>query len=532
MNIAKQFSAVGRYTKWLCKHYPVELATCIITYVLLLIDDTYSIDHAQLMPLVFAAVYAVNNWSRNTSLPIHVYYATIILAPAICMIPHVSDFINSSRYAFALLLATLILLLSQRGSDDTSVANALLRLIKGTAMAIVVAAALSLLTALIYFSIIYIFSIETYSHKVLFWCLKLYLSVIAPATFLFGQRSRKEITVNQFTKILVNYILGSAIVIYTAILYIYLLKIVATWQLPAGGLAAMITAFYIVAFFGMILHHKMPNRYYNLYYKHFGIISVPLLLLFWTGVCYRIAQYGFTMGRAYMMFAGFTMTIGSILFIAKHRTSFKTIPYVAAALIVCSTFIPGISANDIGLQSQKARMISLANKLHLYDSATGKLIATENLNGINKTDYEQLAEAYIYVSRQLGEKTARKQFGTINRDLIENYNRYIHEVFHSPGSFNVANYPYAVPSHLFNAQLDDGILTVKLNNKEVMKRPVNIKTDINGMPYPKDSDYVYCDSEYMLVVGSIWCNNGILDFSDEMLFSKHSVASSPELATE
>ena len=530
MNVKKSLSALSGYARWLCVNHPVEIITCILTYVLLIYDDSYSIEHALLMPLVFATAYAVNNWSTYTRLPRFAYYATAALLVVALFVTEVRYFLDSPRYAFALLLSALFLLLSQRGTDNTSVADSLIRLIVGIVMAVIVASALSLLTALIYYSITYIFAIKTHSDDLLFWFLKFYWSVIAPASFLFGGRSKGEFMPNTFTNVLVNYILGSAIVIYTAILYLYLAKITIEWQLPLGGLATMITAFYLVAFFGMILNHKVPNRFYGWYYRYFGIISLPLLVLFWTGVSYRLAQYGFTMGRVYIALAGLTMTIGSLLLVAKHRTPFKTLLYIAAALIVLSTYIPGITAYNIGLQSQKSRMISLATKLHLYNESTGKLITPKSLKGINPEDYKQLTEAYDYVSRQLGYEKASKQFGTVNCDIIQKPGHYWSEERYLQNSVNVAEYPHAVPSHLYKSEFDNGQLRVTVLDKEVMKMAVNLPLDANRIPCPEPDDYVYSNNEYMLVVSNISCygSNPRITFNGAMLFAKHPVSAPAE----
>ena len=171
MNVKKSLSALSGYARWLCVNHPVEIITCLLTYVLLIYDDSYSIEHALLMPLVFATAYAVNNWSTYTRLPRFAYYATAALLVVALFVTEVRYFLDSPRYAFALLLSALFLLLSQRGTDNTSVADSLIRLIVGIVMAVIVASALSLLTALIYYSITYIFAIKTHSDDLLFWFL-------------------------------------------------------------------------------------------------------------------------------------------------------------------------------------------------------------------------------------------------------------------------------------------------------------------------------------------------------------------------
>ena len=89
-------------------------------------------------------------------------------------------------------------------------------------------------------------------------------------------------------RLILNFILSPAIIIYTVILYTYFIKIAFAWDLPKGGVAWLVMAFITVALVGRVAQSVLSQRYYDWFYRHFTLIAIPPLIMYWIGSLYRI----------------------------------------------------------------------------------------------------------------------------------------------------------------------------------------------------------------------------------------------------
>lgn len=97
---------------------------------------------------------------------------------------------------------------------------------------------------------------------------------------------------NRILEILLNYIVAPALLIYTAILYLYMAKILVTWSLPEGGVAYLVFGFTLFALAEKALQFLMRKRLYDWFFDRFSLISLPTQLLFWVGAIRRTSEYG------------------------------------------------------------------------------------------------------------------------------------------------------------------------------------------------------------------------------------------------
>ena len=237
-------------------------------------------------------------------------------------------FVASMGYAFALLLSAIFIVLSYRGRSDDDVSDNAVKAIVSAFIAEIAAVMFTLAVLAIYVSILYIFGLQ-YPSSVFDRIWEFGLLVVLPSAFLFGEDylSKRLFALGKVANVLCNYILGSALIVYTTILYVYMIKIVITATMPLGGLTGMITSFYIVSFVWMMLQQRINNKYYRWFYKWFGYISLPLLVMFFVGLLYRVGEYSFTVGRVYMLAAGIVMIFASTVLIFARRQRFSVILY-------------------------------------------------------------------------------------------------------------------------------------------------------------------------------------------------------------
>ncbi|GHV11400.1 hypothetical protein FACS1894162_6790 [Bacteroidia bacterium] len=114
-----------------------------------------------------------------------------------------------------------------------------------------------------------------------------------------------DLSFHKAFKILGLYILLPILGLYFLILYTYLIKIIAIWELPNGWVSTLVS---ILAIGGllvtMILYPvwlKKENKVVTFFTRYFGILILPLLVLMSVGIFRRINDYGISINRLYIL---------------------------------------------------------------------------------------------------------------------------------------------------------------------------------------------------------------------------------------
>jgi hypothetical protein len=110
---------------------------------------------------------------------------------------------------------------------------------------------------------------------------------------------------NKVIKILALYIFTPILAVYTIILYAYLFKIIVVWELPNGWVSWLVSA---LALGGLLviallypLREQEKGKVATFISRWFGLLILPLLLLMTVGIFRRIADYGITINRCYIL---------------------------------------------------------------------------------------------------------------------------------------------------------------------------------------------------------------------------------------
>ena len=191
------------------------------------------------------------------------------------------------------------------------------------------------------------------------WALdiSLYVSfiLVAPLTFIGFESQRDEEEVNRVTQTVVNYILTPAMIIYHVILCIYGLTILINWELPQNSVASMVLSLVTAGVAIDIVRPLLPKQPLGWYFRWFGMLALPLVVLFWVAVGYRVGQYGMTPSRCYLVLAGLMATLYCVLrpWLRRRPWYWGTIMAVAGVLILAYG------------GPLSARNISVCHQLHL-----------------------------------------------------------------------------------------------------------------------------------------------------------------------
>ena len=248
------------------RSYPVE--TLLALYACIRCLLTYELDWSEeelfnrlgLVPLFFALALAVNNlagrgpWRK-------VYW--VVWAPIVPLTlwSGLGDWIESASFRISLgILAPLLLLLSLRAVRNDRFVNGALVWLRSGALALLFAnVALGLFYAILY-SATYIFGLDgAWIEHVAVWAVTICETLAVPLLFLMmADRWRDaELRGSRILEMLLNYIVTPALLIYAAILYLYMAKILVTWTLPEGGVAYLVFGFTMTALAVKALDSKM-----------------------------------------------------------------------------------------------------------------------------------------------------------------------------------------------------------------------------------------------------------------------------------
>ena len=167
--------------------------------------------------------------------------------------------------------------------------------------------------------------------------------------------------------VLLNYIVTPALLIYTAILCLYMVKILVTWSLPEGGVAYLVFGFTLLALGVKALQPLLQKRMYDWFFDRFSLVSLPTQLLFWIGVLRRTNEYGLTEPRVYLLVCGGLMTLCVLLFLSRRTGRYL---YVGLAGFVCFAalaYLPVLEPQRIATGSQVRRAVRVAKQLNMLD---------------------------------------------------------------------------------------------------------------------------------------------------------------------
>ena len=276
-------------------------------------------------------------------------------------------------------LLSFILLFAAGGWQDNEqyAATILHCLVKGGA-AVLVAGVLSLVLLAIISSVDSLFLSRSLSEKWYIYPQMFVWMVIAPMLCCaFVSEPQAQWKGLRFLEIIVDYVLTPALLIYSVILYAYMLRILIQWKLPDGGVAYLVGGFVGVALVCRLLQTLVAKPHFEGFYRCFPYIAIGPLVLLWIGVARRIGEYGLTEMRIYLVAVSLLLTLFSLFLLWPRTRSFFRMSLITGGLAVLLTFIPGISAHDLGIRSQRARQENVPQENGEFPKSGTDVIAVD-----------------------------------------------------------------------------------------------------------------------------------------------------------
>ena len=531
------------------RRFPVELALGIVFFIIAVWDsETHAWNEVTrqyessvngdilwffvpLMALTFW-LHRVNRWAYLASFFLFLPLMALNLKP----------FLWTYGFAFTYVLAAILLIVGNRRMDNRPFAAHALHVATQLFFGMLITGILNMAVMAIVASFFYIFGIDEpkhiYEHLYQFiWF------VLAPQVCCTLIRQNEDEVTEPFKvlRLILNFILSPAVIIYTVILYTYFIKIAIQWDLPKGGVAWMVMGFITVALVGRVAQSILSQRYYDWFYNRFTMIAIPPLIMYWIGSIYRIRLYSFTESRFYLMVAGVLMTLFVLMLWKKRTRRYQLMALIFGAAIILFTYIPDISAKSIGLSCQKQRLTQLISEMKLADAKTGKLNdEIEDMRRIRQDSllceqYKDVTSVIEYVRHEIGTDEFKKQYGewthseysftyiedSVNVNARDNW--YIRKK-----PVELGEYTIMLPQKAYQYNYNDQIVTVTQGeNNVVLSYPIQevIKQDTMLLHHPEQL-LTYRNDSLMLVLEGVCIEDTVVTdvrYYGLQLFKKHNI---------
>jgi hypothetical protein len=216
-------------------------------------------------------------------------------------------------------------------------------------------------------------------------------------------------------KVFAQYILLPIVLVYLAILYAYMAKILISWDWPQGWVSKLILGFSGAGILSLLLLHPLErNNDQTLISKlsrWFYLSLTPLVIMLFLAVSRRVGEYGMTEGRYAAIGLGVWLVIIIFYFLLLPGKNIKFIPVSLCVGALIMSFGPWDMFNTAE-RSQTARLETLLSKNSiLVDGKVKK--ATGNLT---RRDTREISAILAYLHDMHGYESIQPWFHEILRE--------------------------------------------------------------------------------------------------------------------
>jgi hypothetical protein len=131
-------------------------------------------------------------------------------------------------------------------------------------------------------------------------------------------------------KVFAQYLLVPIVIGYLVILTAYLVKVLITWDWPSGWIGWLVSSVATVGIFSLLMLHPAADddgdRWVRTYWRWFFPAVLPAILMLWLAIYQRIAQYGITERRYFLLVLSVWLAGIAIYYALSRSRNIKLIP--------------------------------------------------------------------------------------------------------------------------------------------------------------------------------------------------------------
>lgn len=217
--------------------------------------------------------------------------------------------------------------------------------------------------------------------------------------------------VSNFFKFMVKTLLPSLLIAAFVIIYLYIIRILITFDVPSNEMFGVITALFVIGLpIWTMANYTKEDTKLSKICQNLPFFFIPFIVLQIYAIAVRVIEYGFTP----MRYLGVMLIIFEIIYIAlyyKKKEKIENILIVFLCMSVICLYVPFINMYDVSFYSQY-------NNLKIYKE---KDILTEN-------DEKKIRGAYQYLRQNPDNETLINNYLTQEEiEEITNFGNEQHE---------------------------------------------------------------------------------------------------------
>lgn len=442
---------------------------------------------------IFASIYIVLFVEISTRLWKKIFAYTTLFAIAIYSFYFFDNKIEWETMQYAAILLTAVLttftILFLNKNSDISFWIFAVTIVRQIITTVIYISILFGGLALAFYAVQILFEIEM-SYKVYANLSTICYLLIAPIYLLMNVPIKTEFydktpTHAKFIKILGLYVLLPILGIYLVILYLYLIKIIVNWELPNGWVTTLVSILALGGYFTKFLVFINPdNKLVQFLNKYFSVLILPLVVLMSVGLARRIADYGITINRLYVLvFNLWLYGVNIYLYFTQSKHLRWLVISFAAVLFLASVGPWSIYAVTKNVYENDLTSKLIENNLLI----NAKLIQNKNNEkNISDTIGFQISESINYYIKYYGVENWKSAFETPENigdsyDLIEflglndmatnDYKQFIDVKLSENQQFDINGYGYVLTNlnkkHKDSSVFKNKKLEVEITNEKI-----------------------------------------------------------------
>ena len=194
-------------------------------------------------------------------------------------------------------------------------------------------------------------------------------------------------------QILLLYIVVPLLTAYTAILYVYFIKVIVTRVWPTVMVSHLVLWYSllstVVIFF--IYQLREENTWARIFIKYFPKLILPILVMMFVAMGVRVKAYGVTENR-YLVLAGGLWTSGAMLYYALREKAVNIRIVITAVLIAVLVVSGPWSAFAVSIYSQNKQMEKILTRNNML--IAGKIMPSETTSPADKKSICSIIEYF------------------------------------------------------------------------------------------------------------------------------------------
>lgn len=229
-----------------------------------------------------------------------------------------------------------------------------------------------------------------------------YLSQIPKRRWVINKSLPEKSAVGAFCK----NVLLPIVLIYATILYVYMIKIIAQWELPQTSVTWMVTGLMIVSLvmlYGLQRYAFGNSRsqkgelLWSLTRRWLPVVILPLLMLMTVGLVYRLREYGITATRLYVIIFNIWAYSVIIYMLAKRDANLNNIAATFAAAFLLVSVIPGLNITSVSNSVIRSHIFNKFRANGIEHFPINYAQARQALSSMTKKEANNLASQIEYL---------------------------------------------------------------------------------------------------------------------------------------